>query len=103
MRRLYRRRHAQDEHAFLIVWVDDLRVFDAEAVRGELTLEERVLGAEIQESGLHRVYGEAVGQVAYRVDIDLVPCAGPLPGEGGECAGVYEEGAGCFWPVGVGL
>lgn len=99
---------AQCADAFLVVWVDDLGVFDAEAVVSGLAFgEESVVvvtffvEALLLEGCLEGVDGVAVGEVADGVDVDLEAFAGPGFGDLGEGGGVDEEGAGCPGMVGI--
>lgn len=97
---------AQFADAFLVVWVDDLGVFDAEAVVAGLAFgEESVVIVEssalLLEGCLEGVEGVAVGEVADGVDVDLEAFAGPGSGDLGEGGGVDEERAGCPWVVAV--
>lgn len=104
---LDRGQEAEGEEAGLVGGVDDLRVLDAEAAAGVLAgLEGRGVccrwAADREKGGFEGVDGEAVGEVADRVDVDLVAFVGPGGGESREGRGVYEERAGRVGAVGVG-
>ena len=64
------------------MWVEDLGVFDAEAVAG---VSEGVGG--VGEDGVEGLDGETVCEVAYCVDVDLEVCFVPL-----QVSAVMERG-----------
>lgn len=104
MGRLDGRDDADGVYARLVVWVDDLCVFNAETVVALAGGQVGVgggLGTLLLEGGDEGVYGVAVGEVADGVDVDLVAGCGPGFGYLCEGGGVDEEGAGCPGVVGV--
>ena len=88
-------------HSLLVVGVDDLGVFDAEAAV-RLTCREGVgVGTGGVQSGGESGNGESIRVVPDGVDVDLVAFRGPRCGEVGEGGGIDEEGAPGGRAVGV--